>query len=106
MGPGEMPVLVLGVAATFVTVSIPRFAASIDEFRAAGAARYVAARLQQARTRAIARNYDGASRITQDTRGYLVSMFEDDNRNGVLTRDILSHGSGPPARPREGKAWP
>ena len=80
--------LVLGVAATIVTVSIPRFAASIDEFRAAGAARYVSARLQQARTRAIARNVDVAMRITRDARGYVVWTFEDDNRNGVLTRDI------------------
>lgn len=81
-------VLVLGVAATIAAVSIPRFEASMDEFRAGGAARYVAARLQQARTRAIARNIDVAMRITRDTRGYLVSTFEDDNRNGVLTRDI------------------
>jgi type II secretory pathway pseudopilin PulG len=92
--------LVLGVAATIVTVSIPRFAASVDEFRAAGAARYMVARLQQARTRAIARNRDVALRITHGTRGYVVSTFEDDNRNGVLTQDIRE-GIDVPVGPAE-----
>ena len=41
---------VLGVAATLAAASVPQIAASVDEFRAGGAARYVAARLQQARS--------------------------------------------------------
>jgi len=60
---------VLGVAATLAAVSLPQLAASVHEFRAAGAARYVAARLQQARVRAITR---------------------DGNRNGVLAADIAA----------------
>ena len=79
---------VLGVAATLATVSVPQFMLSVDEFRAAGAARYVAARLQQARARAITRNHDTALRITRDTRGYVMSVVEDGNQNGVLSHDV------------------
>jgi len=82
-------VFVLGVAATLAAASLPQLAASVDEFRAAGAARYVAARLQQARVRAIARNRDTALRIAHDARGYVVSVVEDGNRNGVLARDVM-----------------
>jgi hypothetical protein len=89
----------LGDAATLATASVPRFMSSVDEFRAAGAAHYVAARLQQARVRAITRNCDTALRITRDSRGYVVSIVEDGNQNGVLSRDILDgvdRAVGPP----------
>ena len=79
---------VLGVAATLASATIPQVSSAIDEYRAAGAARYVASRLQQARVRAITRSRDTALRITRDTRGFVVSVYEDGNRNGVLSRDI------------------
>lgn len=79
----------LGVAATLASAAVPAVSSSIDEFRAAGAARYVAARIQQARVQAITRSRDTALRITRDARGFIVSVYQDGNRNGVLTRDIL-----------------
>jgi type II secretory pathway pseudopilin PulG len=91
---------VLGVAATLAAAALPQVAASVDEFRAGGAARYVAARLQQARVRAITRNRDTALRITRDARGYVVSVVEDGNRNGVLTRDVVD-GVDTPVGPPE-----
>jgi type II secretory pathway pseudopilin PulG len=91
---------VLGVAATLASVAVPRASAALDEFRAAGAARYVAARLQQARVQAITRSCDTALRITRDARGFVVSVYEDGNQNGVLTRDIQD-GIDVPVGPAE-----
>jgi type II secretory pathway pseudopilin PulG len=79
---------VLGLAATLASAVLPRLDASMDEFRAAGAARHVAALLQQARVRAVTRSRDTALRITADARGYRMTMYEDGNRNGVLASDI------------------
>src|SRR5215210_4000309 len=79
---------VAAVLATLASFGAARLIASVDQFRAAGAARYVAARLQQARVRAITRNRDTALRITRDAQGFLITVYEDGNRNGVLSRDI------------------
>jgi type II secretory pathway pseudopilin PulG len=79
---------VLGVAAAAGTLAVPRLLASIDEFRAGGAARVVAAMLQEARTRALTRSRDTAVRITHDAHGYLLRMYEDGNDNGVLSAEI------------------
>jgi type II secretory pathway pseudopilin PulG len=78
----------LGVAATIASAGLAQVSGSLNEFRAAGAARYVAARLQQARVRAITRSRDTAVRISLDSRGYSITVYEDGNRNGVLSRDI------------------
>jgi type II secretory pathway pseudopilin PulG len=79
---------VLGVAATLTAGAAPALSAGLHEMRAAGAARYVSARLQQARLRAITRSRDVALEVRHDSTGYLITTFEDGNRNGVLTRDI------------------
>jgi type II secretory pathway pseudopilin PulG len=79
---------VVGLAATLAAAAVPQLDASMDEFRAAGAARHVASRLQQARVRAITRSRDTALRVTKDARGYVMAVIEDGNRNGVLSRDI------------------
>ena len=78
----------LGIAATLTSAAVPQLGTAVDEFRASGATRYVVARLQQARVRAIARNRDTALRIARDSRGFAISVYEDGNGNGVLTRDI------------------
>ncbi|MGE3956297.1 MAG: Tfp pilus assembly protein FimT/FimU [Vicinamibacterales bacterium] len=81
---------VLGVAATLASTSVAQLAWTLDSARASSAARHVAARLQEARVRAIARNRSTALRITSDARGYLVTVYEDGNRNGVTSADIQS----------------
>lgn len=90
----------LGVAATIATAAVSSLAGTVGEFRASGAARYVAARLQQARVRAITRSRDTALRITRDSSGFVVSVYEDGNGNGVLTRDI-QNGIDTPVGPTE-----
>jgi hypothetical protein len=77
-----------GIAATLGGLAVPVTRSGVEQARAAGAARGVAARLQQARVRAITRGRDTAVRITRDSRGYVIATYEDTNRNGVLTRDI------------------
>ena len=94
-------VFVLGVAATFAAGVVPALLAGVDEVRTAGAARYVAARLQQTRVRALTRSRDTALRVTRDAGGFVVAVFEDGNRNGILSADITSgmdHRVGPDDR--------
>jgi len=78
----------LGLVATFTAVAVPEALTAVREVRASGAARQLAAQLQGARTRAILRGRDTAVRITRDARGFVFTVYEDGNRNGVLSRDI------------------
>ncbi len=92
---------VLGIAATLTSVAVPQLSASLDEVHSAGAARHIAARLQQARGRALTRARSTALRIRHDSRGYSIAVFEDGNGNGVLATDISSgidQPVGPPER--------
>ena len=91
---------VLGVAATLTSVAVPQLSASLDEVRSAGAARHIAARLQQARVRALTRSRATALRIQADAGGYSISVYEDGNGNGVLASDIAS-GTDAPVGPPE-----
>lgn len=94
-------VFVLGVAATLAAGAVPALLSGVDEVRTAGAARYIAARLQQTRVRAVARTVDTALRVTRDSSGFLITTYEDGNRNGILSADITSgvdRRVGPPER--------
>ena len=91
---------VMGIAATLTSVAVPQLSASLDEVHAGGAARHVAARLQQARVRALTRSRATALRIRRDSRGYATTMYEDGNGNGVLAADISS-GTDLPFGPSE-----
>ena len=79
---------VLGLVATLSGVAVPQMLAALDDFRAAGAARYMAARLQRARMEAVMRSAAVAVLFTQDSTGYSYAVYVDGNGNGVLTRDI------------------
>ena len=97
-------VFVLGVAATLAAAAAPGLLAGMEGVRTAGAARFVASRLQLARAQAIARSRDTALRITRDAEGFVVIVYEDGNRNGVLTADIsagVDRPMGSPARIHE-----
>ena len=78
----------LGLAATAGAVAAPQLLASVDDLRAAGAARTIAAQLQQTRVRAVARGRDTAVRVSHDAHGYVLAPYEDGNANGVRTTDI------------------
>jgi type II secretory pathway pseudopilin PulG len=79
---------VMGLAVTLSGIAIPQLTQSLDEMRTTGAARYLAARLQQARTEAIARSRDTAIRFTAAGSTYAYAVYVDGNRNGVLNSDI------------------
>jgi type II secretory pathway pseudopilin PulG len=83
-------VIVSGIAATLSAVAIPGTLATLDDSRAAGAARYVSTRLQRTRMEAITRNSSTALRFTKVANGYTFSAYVDGNRNGVLSKDIQS----------------
>jgi uncharacterized protein (DUF2141 family) len=80
---------VLGLSMTLSAVTIPRVLAGLDESRTAGAAHYLSARFQRARTEAIMRSAAVAVQFTQDAAGYSYAVYVDGNGNGVLARDIV-----------------
>ena len=79
---------VCGFVATLGGVAVPQTLVALDDFRAAGAARYVSARLQRARMDAVMRSADVAIKFTQTASGYTYAVYVDGNRNGVRTIDI------------------
>lgn len=79
--------IVFAVAGTVCAMAMPRLA-GLDQVRAAGGARYVAARLNEARAEAIRRSRAVAVRFTQTPEGYAFGVYVDGNGNGVRTHDI------------------
>jgi type II secretory pathway pseudopilin PulG len=79
-------VAALGLTAT--AAAVPQYLSAVDDFRAAGAARYMAARFQRARMEAVMRSATVALQFTETPDGYSYAVYVDGNRNGVLTRDI------------------
>jgi type II secretory pathway pseudopilin PulG len=79
---------VLGLAATLSAMAIPTIGTSLDEMRTVAAARYLAARLQQARMEAVRRTRSTAVRFTGEGPSSAYVVYVDGNRNGVLTSDI------------------
>jgi type II secretory pathway pseudopilin PulG len=80
---------VVALIATVCGVAVPPAIHSVDAVRAAGAARYVSARLQRARMEAVLRSADVGVRFSNTPSGYTFVVYVDGNGNGVLSRDIL-----------------
>jgi type II secretory pathway pseudopilin PulG len=81
---------VAGLVATLSAVAIPQTLAALDDFRAAGAARYVAARLQRARMEAIMRSAEVGMKFTKTSTGYTFAVYVDGNANGIRSTDIAN----------------
>ena len=79
---------VLGTVATLSSVAVPQVLAGLDDFRTAGAARHIAARLQRARMDAVVRSADVGLQVTTTAGGYNYAVYVDGNRNGVRASDI------------------
>ena len=79
---------VLGLGVTLSAAAVPQYLATIDDFRASGAARYVSTRLQRARLEAVMRSASVAIHFAQTASGYSYTVYRDGNRNGVLSHDI------------------
>jgi Tfp pilus assembly protein FimT len=82
--------LVCAIVAVVTSVAIPVSLAGVNRARGWAAARFVAARLVQARAQAVGQGRTIALRIEGDGDGAAASLatFADANRNGVLTREI------------------
>jgi type II secretory pathway pseudopilin PulG len=74
--------------ATMSGVAVPKVLATLNDYRAAGAARYISARLQRARMDAVTRSADVGLMVSLTPRGYSYTVYLDRNRNGVRTIDI------------------
>lgn len=74
--------------ATMGTVSVPPVLRALDDYRAVGAARYVAARLQRIRMEAILRSTDVGAKFSLADGQYVFRVFVDGNGNGISTHDI------------------
>jgi type II secretory pathway pseudopilin PulG len=93
-------VFVVGLAATLTALAVPPLATSLDDMHTAGAARYLASRLQLARIEAISRSRDTAVGFVPLGATYAFAVYVDGNRNGVLTADIAD-GIDMPVAPAE-----
>ena len=74
--------------ATIGSAAVPQMLVSLDDYKTTGAARYVAARLQQVRMDAVVRSTEVAVQFVELPDGVHYRVYIDGNRNGVRTRDI------------------
>jgi len=81
---------VMGLVATLGAMAVPQSVAALDDLRTAGAARYVAARLQRARMEAIARSSNVGVRFSETSGRYTYGVYIDGNGNGVRSGDIAA----------------
>ena len=79
---------VLSAAATIGAMAIPPFLAAIDDYRTAGAVRYLSTRIQRTRMEAVSRSTNTAMQFVKEGTGYTFGIFVDGNEDGVRTADI------------------
>jgi hypothetical protein len=81
-------VFVAGLVTTMAGLAVPPTLTTIDDTRTAGAARYMATRLQRARMDAIKRSADVAIQFVPIDGSYGFATYVDGNGSGVRTREI------------------
>jgi type II secretory pathway pseudopilin PulG len=79
---------VIGLMVTLSGIAAPQVLAAVDEFRTAGAVRYLTTRLARARMEAALRSTDVALRFTTDASGDSFAVYVDGNNDGVQTVEI------------------
>jgi type II secretory pathway pseudopilin PulG len=79
---------VVSLLLMLTAITVPQVLVSIEDFRAAGAARYMQARLYEARLAAVTRTTAVAVQFTQTSYGYRYAVYQDGNGNGMRTADI------------------
>jgi hypothetical protein len=83
-------VFVAGLSTTLAAMAVPQMLSGLDDYRAAGAARYIATRFQRARMLAITRSASVAIRFVSVGTSYSYAEYVDGNGNGVLAREVQS----------------
>jgi type II secretory pathway pseudopilin PulG len=86
---------VVSLMAAIGGVSVPPVLRALDDYRADGAARWVAGRLQHARMEAAMRSADVGVKFFVADGAYAFRLYVDRNRNGVLSADIQSGADRP-----------
>jgi type II secretory pathway pseudopilin PulG len=90
-GYSLLEVLFVISAALIVSgIAAPPFLAGLDEYRTAGAVRYLAARIQRTRMEAVNRSTNTAMRFVKVGTHYVYRIYVDGNGDGVRTEDISS----------------
>ena len=82
--------VVVTVAATLAAIAVPVMLAGLEAQRGAGAARYLAARMYEARFEAVKRSRFVALRFDPVSDDYVFTRIQDGNHNGIRTVDISS----------------
>jgi prepilin-type N-terminal cleavage/methylation domain-containing protein len=95
---------VLSITATLAAVAIPVSTATMDEFRARSAARYVAQQIARLRLEAVKRSSSVGLRFAADGSDYRYTAYADGNANGIRTVDITD-GADAPLGGAEMLAW-
>lgn len=80
--------VVVALLITLVATGLPLLLTSVDEYRTASAARYLAARCRLARMEAVRRSASVALRFQRDGATVRYAAFLDGNSNGVRTAEI------------------
>ena len=79
---------VMSAAATASGMAIPQFLAALDDYRTAGAVRYISTRIERTRMEAVSRSANTAIEFVQAGAGYSYATYVDGNGDGVRTLDI------------------
>src|SRR5512136_229083 len=80
--------VVVALLVTLTGIAIPNLLAAIDNYRAAAASRYLAARFRLARMQAVQRSAAVAVRFQRDGAFVRYASYVDGNHDGVRTADI------------------
>jgi type II secretory pathway pseudopilin PulG len=81
-------IVAMCLVATVGAMAVPQSLTALDDTRTLGAARYMASRLQRARTEAIARSTSVGIKFSQSGSRYTFAMYADGNGNGIRSADI------------------
>jgi type II secretory pathway pseudopilin PulG len=79
---------VMSAAATVSGIAIPPLLTALDDYRTAGAVRYLATQIQRTRLEAISRSTNAAMQFVQVGTGFSYGTYIDGNGDGVRTLDI------------------
>jgi hypothetical protein len=83
-------ILAIAIAATVAGLTVPLVAGTIDDLRAAGAARYLAARIASIRLDAVRRSSVVGLRFEPQGSDYAFTPVLDGNGNGLRTLDVAA----------------
>src|SRR5436305_12673040 len=78
----------MSIAAAGSGMAVPPLLTALDDYRAAGAVRYLSSRILQTRMEAVSRSANAAIQFVEAVEGYSFAVYLDRNGDGVRTSDI------------------